>query len=163
MTLTASPYAVFKAEEWVSPVAQPIGIAQCIRLNSKKLSPISSSIKKKRSTSLREGFSEKHVQLAFAWYVNISIISSTSITEDFFSVVLFLMEIIWFHVVVFGWGNERKRLACVQSWPHVFTRLICLYEFSCHLWSVYGFYMLYWLTIFIYCFCFFTLPLDVSL
>ena len=66
MTPSASPYAVFKAEEWVSAVAQPIGIGQCLRLTQKKLAPSSSSIKKKRSNSLRKGSSKKHVQLAFA-------------------------------------------------------------------------------------------------
>ena len=66
MTSSASPYAVFKAEEWVSVVAQPIGIGQCLRLTPKKLTPNSSSVKKKSGNSLRKGFSKKHVQLAFA-------------------------------------------------------------------------------------------------
>ena len=66
MTPSASPYAVFKAEEWVSAVAQPIGIGQCLRLTPKKHAPISSFVKKKSGNSLRKGFSKKHVQLAFA-------------------------------------------------------------------------------------------------
>ena len=66
MTPSASPYAVFKAEEWVSAVAQPIGIGQCLRLSPKKLAPIKSSIKKKSGNSFSKGFSKKHVQLAFA-------------------------------------------------------------------------------------------------
>ena len=67
MTPSASPYAVFKAEEWLSAVAQPIGIGQCLRLAPKKLAPIRSSIKKKVSgNSLRKVYSKKHVQLAFA-------------------------------------------------------------------------------------------------
>jgi hypothetical protein len=66
MTPSASPYAVFKAEEWVSAVAQPIGIGQCLRLTPKKLAPIRYSVKKKSGNSLRKGFSKKHVQLAFA-------------------------------------------------------------------------------------------------
>ena len=66
MIPSASPYAVFKAEEWVSAVAQPIGIAQCLRLTPKKLAPIRSSVTKKSGNSLRKGFSKKHVQLAFA-------------------------------------------------------------------------------------------------
>ena len=66
MTPSASPYAVFKAEEWVSAVAQPIGNGQCLRLTPKKLAPIRSSIKKKSCNSLRKGLSKKHVQLAFA-------------------------------------------------------------------------------------------------
>ena len=66
MTPTASPYAVFKAEEWVSAVAQPIGVGQCLRLSPKKLAPIRPSVKKKSCNSMRKGFSRKHVQLAFA-------------------------------------------------------------------------------------------------
>ena len=66
MTSSASPYAVFKAEEWVSAVAQPIGIGQCLRLSPKKLAPIRYSFKKKNGNSLRKDFSKKHVQLAFA-------------------------------------------------------------------------------------------------
>ena len=130
MTLSASPYAVFKAEEWVSAVAQPIGIGQCLRLSPKKLAPIRSSVKQKRGNSLRKGFSNKHVQLAFAWHVNISIISATKISEKFFpvmfSVVSFLMEIIWFHVVISGCGNERKRLVGVQRQLETLTSSICL-------------------------------------
>tara|TARA_Y100001968_G_C18775674_1_gene444262 strand:- start:306 stop:506 length:201 start_codon:yes stop_codon:yes gene_type:complete len=66
MTPSASPYAVFKAEEWLSSVAQPIGIAQSLRLNPKKLAPIGSSMRKKSRITLRKEFSKKHVQLAFA-------------------------------------------------------------------------------------------------
>ncbi|WP_269617067.1 hypothetical protein [Prochlorococcus marinus] len=66
MTLSASPYAVFRADEWASSVAQPIGIGQCLRLTPKKLSPIRSLVKKKRSNSYKKGFSKKHVQLSFA-------------------------------------------------------------------------------------------------
>ena len=66
MTPSASPYAVFKAEEWVSSVAQPIGIGKCLRLTPKKLAPIRYSVKQKSGTTLRKGFSKKHVQLAFA-------------------------------------------------------------------------------------------------
>ena len=66
MTPSASPYAVFKAEEWVPAVAQPIGIGQCLRLTPKNLAQIRSSLKKKSGNSLRKGFSNKHVQLAFA-------------------------------------------------------------------------------------------------
>ena len=66
MTPSASPYAVFKAEEWASSLPQPIGIGQCLRFTPKKLAPIRSSIKKKSGNPLRKGFSKKHVQLAFA-------------------------------------------------------------------------------------------------
>ena len=66
MTPSASPYAVFKAEEWVSAVGQPIGIGQCLRLTPKKLAPIISSVKKKVGNYSRKGFSKKNVQFAFA-------------------------------------------------------------------------------------------------
>ena len=66
MTPSASPYSVFKAEEWASAVEQPIGIGQCLRLAPKKIAPIKSSIKKNSGDSLRKGFSKRHVQLAFA-------------------------------------------------------------------------------------------------
>ena len=66
MTPSASPYAVFKAEEWVSVVAQPIGIGQCLRLTPKNHAPIRSSVKKISTNSLKKRFSKKHVQLAFA-------------------------------------------------------------------------------------------------
>ena len=66
MTPSASPYAVFKAEEWVSAVAQPIGIGQCLRVTPKKLAPIRYSVKKKSGNSLKKRFSKTHVQLAFA-------------------------------------------------------------------------------------------------
>ena len=66
MSPSASPYAVFKADEWVSAVAQPIGTGQSIRLTPKKLAPIRSSVKKKSGNCLRKGFSKKYVQLSFA-------------------------------------------------------------------------------------------------
>ena len=167
MTLSASPYAVFKAEEWVSAVAQPIGIGQCLRLTPKKLAPIRSSDKKKSVNSLRRRFSKKHVQLAFAWHVNISIIPATSIAEQsfrvMFIVVLFLMETIWFHVVFFGCGNEWKRLVGVQRWPETLNRSIRLLVFSCHLWSAYEVYKLYWLALFYIRFLLFSHPLDMAL
>ena len=66
MIPSASPYAVFRAEEWVSAVAQPIGIGQCLRLEPKKITPMKPSIYKKSRSSLKKAFSKKHVQLAFA-------------------------------------------------------------------------------------------------
>ena len=66
MTPSASPYAVFNADEWASDVARPIGIGQCLRLTPKKLAPLRSSVKKKSCNSFRKGISKKHVQLAFA-------------------------------------------------------------------------------------------------
>ena len=62
MTPSASPYAVFRAEEWAFIEAQLIGISQYLRLSPKKLSPI----KKGCRTSLKKSYAKKHVQLAFA-------------------------------------------------------------------------------------------------
>jgi len=36
MTSSASPYAVFQAEDWSPSVASPIGIGQCLRIQPKK-------------------------------------------------------------------------------------------------------------------------------
>ena len=66
MTLSASPYAVFKAEDWVPAVAQPIGINQCLRLTPKQVSAIRSSVGRKRGNSIGRLHSKNHVQLAFA-------------------------------------------------------------------------------------------------
>ena len=66
MTPSASPYAVFRAEEWPSAVAQPIGIGQCLRLKPKKIVPLKSSLKKRIGSSLKKELSVKHVQLSFA-------------------------------------------------------------------------------------------------
>ena len=36
MPLSSSPYAVFRAADWSSLVADPIGIGQCLRIKQKK-------------------------------------------------------------------------------------------------------------------------------
>ena len=61
MAPSASPYALFKAEEWVSAVAQPIGIGQRHRLTPNKIVPIRSYLKKTIGNSLRKRFSKEHV------------------------------------------------------------------------------------------------------
>ena len=131
MTPSASPYAVFKAEEWVSAVARPIGIGQCLRLTPKKIAPLRSSVKKKSCNSLRKGISKKHVQLAFAWHDNISIISGKNIAEHFFYVmfivVLFIMDIIWFQVVISGGCYERERPVGGKRYPDPLVRSISLW------------------------------------
>ena len=66
MNPTASPYVVFRAEEWTSSVAQPIGIGQCLRLSPKDEVHSRASFKKKSSNALNKAFYAKHVQLAFA-------------------------------------------------------------------------------------------------
>ena len=66
MNPTASPYAVFRAEEWTSSVAQPIGIGQCLRLNPKGKVHFRASFKKNSTNALNKAFFAKHVQLAFA-------------------------------------------------------------------------------------------------
>ena len=47
MTPSASPYAVFIADDWVSVVAQPVDIFQCLRIPPMRITRIRSSIKKK--------------------------------------------------------------------------------------------------------------------
>ncbi len=66
MNPTASPYAVFRAKEWTSSVAQPIGIGQCLRLNPKEKVHFRASFKKTSTNALSKAFHTKHVQLAFA-------------------------------------------------------------------------------------------------
>ena len=66
MISSASPYVIFRAEDLVTTVAQPIGIGKCIRLAPKKNTLIKSSLKKKSRNSLKKVLSKKHVQLAFA-------------------------------------------------------------------------------------------------
>ena len=66
MTPSASPYSVYKAEEWVTAVAQPIGVGQCLRLSTKKLLPIKSTTKKKNGCSLSKAITKKYIQLTFA-------------------------------------------------------------------------------------------------
>lgn len=66
MTISASPYAVFKAEEWSLSSYSPIGIGQSLRIKPKK-----SYVKKNIRTlnngnTLKKTDSQDHVQLAFA-------------------------------------------------------------------------------------------------
>ena len=121
MAQSASSYVVFKAEECVSSVAQPIAISQCLRLTPKKLAPIKSSSNKLSSNSLREGFSKKHVQLAFAWHVNIFIIPATWIAERTFPVrfivVLYLMEIICFSLLFLNAATRERDLLVYRGSP----------------------------------------------
>ena len=53
MTLSSSPYAVFKAVEWHHTVAMPIGIGQYEGLQPKKIIPIKNSLKLKRVAYLK--------------------------------------------------------------------------------------------------------------
>ena len=144
MAPTSSPYAVFRASDWNSVGAEPIGLRQCLRIAPKKFYSRSVTTQQRSGTISKKTLLNTHVQLAFAWHVNIPIIPATSIAEQFFRVmfivVLFLMETIWFHVVFFGWGNERKRLVGVQRLPDTLNRSIRLLVFPCDLWSVYEVY-----------------------
>jgi len=99
MAPASSPYAVFRASDWNSVVAEPIGLRQCLRIAPKKFYPRSVTTKQRSGTISKKTLLSTHVQLAFAWHVNISIIPATSIADQFFRVmfivVLFLMETIW--------------------------------------------------------------------
>ena len=66
MTSVSSPYAVFKASDWSSAVASPIGIGQCIRLKPKKYYPKNVSQKRKIGNISKKESLKSHVQLAFA-------------------------------------------------------------------------------------------------
>jgi len=65
MAPSASPYSVFKAEDWMVPPA-PIGIGQCVRVRPRKRYQSNGSTKKKSGTTLNTESSRSHVQLAFA-------------------------------------------------------------------------------------------------
>ena len=66
MTLSASPYALFRAEDRLPATAQPIGIGQCLRIAPKKYYRKNTSINKKSGTTLRKQPLNEAVQLAFA-------------------------------------------------------------------------------------------------
>ena len=125
MTPSASPYAVFKAEEWVSAIAQPIGIGQCLRLTPKKLTPIGSSIKKKSSNSLRNGFSKKHVQLSFSWHISIFVIPRYKFHNTFFMSCLSSSYSSW-RTFDFKLSSQdaatRQKLFDVMNLPYIFNR-----------------------------------------
>ena len=118
MAPTSSPYAVFRASDWNSVLAEPIELRQCLRIAPKKYSPRSIATKKSSGIISKKTLLRAHVQLAFAWYVNISIIAATGIAEQFlpviFTNVLFLMEIIWLQNVSVGCSDSRERLDGVQ-------------------------------------------------
>jgi len=118
MAPTSSPYAVFRASDWNSVVAEPIGLRQCLRIAPKKFYPKSVTTQKRNGTISKKTLLSTHVQLAFAWHVNISIIAATGIAERFLLVtsinVSFLMEIIWLQNVNVGCSNSRERLDGVQ-------------------------------------------------
>ena len=66
MAPTSSPYAVFRASDWNSVVAQPIGLRGCLRIAPKKFSPRGVITKQRGRTSSRKTLLGTHVQLAFA-------------------------------------------------------------------------------------------------
>lgn len=118
MAPASSPYAVFRASDWNSVVAEPIGLRQCLRIEPKKFHPKSITTQQKTGTISKKTLLNTHVQLAFAWHVNISTIPAKGIAEQFLLVifisVLFLMDIIWLQGVGVGCSDSRKRLDGVQ-------------------------------------------------
>tara|TARA_Y100001968_G_scaffold143712_1_gene131276 strand:+ start:417 stop:623 length:207 start_codon:yes stop_codon:yes gene_type:complete len=68
MTPSASPYAIFNAEEWFPAVPQPVCIDDRLQLTPKKLTTVKTYVRNnaKLFNKSRKGFSKKHVQLAFA-------------------------------------------------------------------------------------------------
>ena len=65
MGLSASPYSVFKAEDWMLPPAS-IGIDQCVRVNPPKRYPKRNSTNKKSGSISNKVSLRRFVQLAFA-------------------------------------------------------------------------------------------------
>jgi len=65
MASPASPYATFKAEDWMLPPA-PIGIGQCVRVRPKKRYQENASTQKKNGSISNMELSKNPVQLAFA-------------------------------------------------------------------------------------------------
>tara|TARA_B100000700_G_C14607647_1_gene652079 strand:- start:19 stop:219 length:201 start_codon:yes stop_codon:yes gene_type:complete len=66
MVLASSPYTVFRASDWRSAVAEPIGIGQGLRLAPKEyISKRNFHHKRRRGTSEKLA-SANHIQLAFA-------------------------------------------------------------------------------------------------
>ena len=63
--LSASPYAVFKADDWMIPPA-PIGLGQCVRVKPKKLYARNTSTCKTNRGGITKEYSGNLVQLAFA-------------------------------------------------------------------------------------------------
>ena len=66
MASMSSPYAVFRATDWNSVVAEPIGLRQCPRIAPKKFYPRSVTTQKKNGTTSKKTLLNTHVQLAFA-------------------------------------------------------------------------------------------------
>ena len=118
MAPASSPYAVFRASDLNSVVAEPIGLRQCLRIAPKKFYPRSVTTQQRSGTISKKTLLNTHVQLAFAWHVNISIIAATGIAEWFLLVISInvssLMEIIWLQSVNVGCSDSRERLDGVQ-------------------------------------------------
>ncbi len=55
MVPSASPYALFRVEDWDSDVACPIGMGQCLRIQPQKRPSIQNIQKKKQWEFLEEG------------------------------------------------------------------------------------------------------------
>ena len=66
MASMSSPYAVFRATDWNSVVAEPIGLKQCLRITPKKFYPKSVTTQKRNGTISKKTLLSTHVQLAFA-------------------------------------------------------------------------------------------------
>jgi len=96
----------FSSIWWTSPVAEPIGLRQCLRIAPKKHLPRSATTQQRSGFISKKTLLSKHVQLAFAWHANISIIAATGTAKLFLLVIfikeLFLMEIISHQNVHFG-------------------------------------------------------------
>tara|TARA_Y100001968_G_scaffold325899_1_gene367949 strand:- start:505 stop:705 length:201 start_codon:yes stop_codon:yes gene_type:complete len=66
MAPVSSPYAIFRASDWSSVVAQPIEKEKCICIEPKKYCQQKGMQKKKSGNTLKKVALLRHVQLAFA-------------------------------------------------------------------------------------------------
>ena len=66
MAPTSSPYAIFRASDWNSVVAEPIGLRQCLRIAPKKFYHRSVTTPQRSGTISKKPGLNRHVQLAFA-------------------------------------------------------------------------------------------------
>jgi len=65
MASASSPYAVFKADDWMIP-GTAIGLAQCKRVKARKRYQSSASKNELNGSTAKMVYSKKIVQLAFA-------------------------------------------------------------------------------------------------
>ena len=66
MSLSASPYSVFKAEDWMVMPTSTLGISKCGKMSTRKRKSKQNANRKKSGVTSKMESSKSHVQLAFA-------------------------------------------------------------------------------------------------